>query len=83
MIKYLSIFWLLLVVVISTQAADVNVQVKIEYSRSADIFEVMDNVSNWWPGFTEEEYSKYWQKEFGFSTATKLMDTASSRIRFC
>lgn len=60
MIKYLSIFWLLLVVVISTQAADVNVQVKIEYSRSADIFEVMDNVSNWWPGFTGEEYSKYW-----------------------
>ncbi len=43
-------------------AQNSNLDIKIEYSKSADIFDLMDNVSNWWPGFTEEEYAKYWKE---------------------
>ncbi len=52
--------------------ADNKVEVKIEYSLSADIFEVMDNVANWWPGFNEEEYSKYWDKIYSRSEKDKI-----------
>jgi hypothetical protein len=44
------------------QAQKSKIDIKVEYSKSADIFELMDNVSNWWPGFTEVEYEKYWNK---------------------
>lgn len=39
-----------------------KITILVEYSKSADIFELMDNVSNWWPDFTEEEYEKFWMK---------------------
>lgn len=58
--------WLGLFLLISTflvAAKEPSIQIKVEYSMSADVFELMDNVSNWWPGFTEDEYQKYWNKQ--------------------
>jgi hypothetical protein len=46
--------------------AEVNIQV--EYSESADYFDLLDNLSNWWEGFTEPEYGKEWQNRFGVFT---------------
>lgn len=48
-----------------------NIKIEVAYSESADIFDLMDNVSNWWPGFCEEEYKKYWIKKFDASDRDK------------
>ncbi len=45
-------------------AQNFKITIQVEYSKSADVFELMDNISNWWPGFTEEEYEKFWKKNF-------------------
>ena len=76
---YLSI--LLLIVFPLLAHAGQKVEIKVDYSRSADIFEVMDNVANWWPGFNEEEYFKYWEKEFGISEKDKELFSRYSKIR--
>lgn len=43
-------------------ASEMGIQITVEYSKSADVFELLDNVSNWWPGFTSDEYPKFWKK---------------------
>lgn len=46
-----------------------SVEIEFAYSESANIFDLMDNVSNWWPGFTDPEYQEYWKKNIGLSDA--------------
>lgn len=48
-----------------------TVKIQVVYSESANIFDVMDNVSNWWPGFCEEEYQKYWSKKLPLTAKDK------------
>ena len=55
----------LLTLCIST--VDAELRVDAGYSAAADLFSLMDNVSDWSPGFTEQEYRDYWQSEFGWS----------------
>ncbi|MBT4760689.1 MAG: hypothetical protein HOO06_03230 [Bdellovibrionaceae bacterium] len=79
---------LLLIILLTSQfstalSKTVNNSVKIDvlYSESADIFDLMDNVSNWWPGFTEVEYSKFWHKKFGIKKEDKLLFKKYTAIR--
>ena len=39
----------------------------IRYSEAADLFSLMDNVSNWWEGFTDPGYREEWEARFGWS----------------
>jgi hypothetical protein len=39
------------------------VSFEVTYSDVANTFDIIDNVSNWWPGFCEEEYRKYWERK--------------------
>ena len=48
--------------------ANAGVKIEVQYSYSADLFDLMDNVSNWWEGFTEPEYQVEWQKRIGLLT---------------
>jgi len=47
--------------------SEAKTTVKARYSAAANIFIIMDQTSNWWPGFTEEEYQVYWKNRFGLS----------------
>lgn len=48
--------------------AHAKVKISVEYSESANYFDIMDNVSNWWDGFTDIEYSKEWEKRIGIKS---------------
>ena len=56
---------LIFVVLLLSSVSQANVKISVEYSESANYFDMMDNVSNWWDGFTDIEYSKEWIKRFG------------------
>jgi hypothetical protein len=34
--------------------------IEVRYREPADAFEILDHVSNWWPGYVEEAYGKFW-----------------------
>jgi len=53
---------------LSFTAANAELRVDAGYSAPADLFSLMDNVSEWAPGFTEPEYREYWRGEYGWST---------------
>jgi len=55
----------MLVFLLFSPLAFAGVQIEVAYREPADIFDIMDSVSQWWPGFTEVEYQKYWDKKFG------------------
>ncbi len=77
----LAVFSFLMLFVSSYTQAGSKVEIKIEYSRSADVFEIMDNVANWWPGFNEEEYSNFWRKRFGLSEKDNELLGRYAKIR--
>ncbi|MBC7457086.1 MAG: hypothetical protein H7235_02320 [Bdellovibrionaceae bacterium] len=45
-----------------------KVKISVEYSESANYFDIMDNLSSWWDGFTDIEYSMEWEKRNGVKT---------------
>ncbi|MGK5087555.1 hypothetical protein WDW86_08350 [Bdellovibrionota bacterium FG-2] len=58
-----------------------EVKLQAVYHEASNVFEIMDNVSNWWPGFCDEEYQKYWQKTFGLSEQDKVFFEGYRKIR--
>ena len=46
----------------------ISFKFNVNYSESADVFELMDHVSAWHPGL-EKEYRDYWEKKFGISSS--------------
>jgi len=58
------ILGLLLIISVFAQG---KTTVEGRYSESANIFAIMDHVSNWWPGFTEDVYQNYWKNRFRLS----------------
>ncbi len=60
-----------LVFILFSPLAFAGVQIEVTYLEPADIFDIMDNVSQWWPGFTEIEYQKHWEKKFGSNVKDK------------
>ncbi len=63
----LSTAILLLITEKSLAAPASIVSFEVTYSDVANTFEIIDNVSNWWPGFCEEEYRKYWELKYPVS----------------
>lgn len=50
-----------------THSASASIRMEAVYSQGADIFDLMDNVSEWWEGFCDAEYKKYWKEKYGIS----------------
>ena len=42
-----------------------TLRVEAAYREPASAFEIIDNVSNWWPGYNEPEYRAFWETSFG------------------
>ena len=56
---------LLVLTIFFATTVHAKVKIVVEYSEASNYFDIMDNVSNWWDGFTEIEYSKEWEKRNG------------------
>lgn len=58
-------------------------QASAQYRRAADVFELLDNVSDWWPGYTDAQYREHWVRHVGLTVAddTILASYAALRTR--
>jgi hypothetical protein len=56
-------------------------QVAAHYRQAADVFEILDNVSNWWPGYSNQQYRGYWEKHLGLSTTDEELLSEYARLR--
>jgi hypothetical protein len=51
------------------------------YRQAADVFELLDNVSNWWPGYSDARYREYWVRTFGLSAEDDSLLARYARLR--
>ena len=53
----------------------------VTYRKAANLFEVLDNVSNWWRGKCDPEYREQWQHRFGVTAEDEQRFAAYKAIR--
>lgn len=53
----------------------------VAYREPADVFEILDNVSNWWPGYTDDAYLVYWRDSVGFTAGDSLAFAQYAALR--
>lgn len=53
----------------------------VAYREAANIFEVLDNVSNWWEDKCEPEYRAYWEQHFQVSSSDERAFLAYREVR--
>ena len=58
-----------------------NISIEVFYSESADIFEILDNLSDWWPEFVWKEYQEYWLNNFALNKSDRVLLKKYSKIR--
>lgn len=78
--RKLLIFTIIFSLGLTTKAIG-SVAVSVEYSEAADVFDILDNVSNWLEGFCEEEYQKYWSQKFGITESDKQLFSEYKTLR--
>jgi len=59
----------------------VAAQTGAHYRQAADVFEMLDNVSDWWPGYTDVLYREYWARHVGLSAADDTMLARYAALR--
>ena len=64
----MSKFFVFNIIIFAFFFVQAKVKIEVQYSYSANFFDLMDNVSNWWEGFTEAEYQTEWQKKISSLT---------------
>ncbi len=57
------------------------VQIVVGYREAANVFEILDNVSDWLPGKADEEYRRYWKERFGISPEDEQRFASYKQIR--
>lgn len=57
------------------------VSIAVTYREGANVFEILDNVSNWWPAKCDSEYRDYWKERFGISDDDERRFAAYKQIR--
>jgi hypothetical protein len=50
--------------ILLTSSAFADVRINVVTRDAASIFEILDNVSDWYPGFCDSEYREFWKKNF-------------------
>jgi hypothetical protein len=53
----------------------------VAYREPADVFEILDNVSNWWPGYTDDLYRAYWRDSVGFTRGDSVSFAQYAALR--
>jgi hypothetical protein len=70
-----------LLVAMLAMPARASAQVSVRYSQAADVFELLDNVSNWWPGYSNAEYRQFWMKQLPLTADDERLLVQYARIR--
>lgn len=55
--------------------------VRVEYHQATDVFNVLDNISDWLPGYTASVYGEYWQAHLGLDEADRAALAAYAAFR--
>lgn len=65
------------------EAAEPAYSVKVGYSPALDLFNLLDNLPDWLPGYTSSVYQQEWQRRFGLADRDRalLADYAAFRRR--
>lgn len=71
--------WLVPTISQATPAATATVQV--EYHRATDVFNLLDNLSDWLPGYTSPAYGEYWQTHIGLTPEDRAALAAYAEFR--
>lgn len=84
-VKY-SCGWLLLLTclfVAGLQAVESSATqpVQVEYHSATDVFNLLDNLPDWLPGYTAAEYGKYWEAHIGLNKADRAALAAYAEFR--
>jgi hypothetical protein len=65
----------------SSAAADPALRIEVAYREPADAFEILDNVSEWWPGYTEPAYREAWVDSVGIVPADSAFFARYAQLR--
>lgn len=71
--------WLVPAISQATPAATAPVQV--EYHQATDVFNLLDNLSDWLPGYTSPAYGEYWQTHIGLAPEDRTALAAYAEFR--
>lgn len=52
---------------VAPTSAEPHVRLELAYREPADRFEILDNASDWWPGYADRTYREHFEKTFGVS----------------
>lgn len=55
--------------------------ITVTYRDGANVFEILDNVSSWWPDKCDAEYRTYWKERFGITAADDERFATYKKIR--
>lgn len=55
--------------------------VQVEYHQATDVFNVLDNLSDWLPGYTSPAYGEYWEAHIGLDTADRAAISTYAAFR--
>jgi hypothetical protein len=55
--------------------------ITISYSEATDLFNLLDNLSNWLPGYTAPVYRTYWEQHVGLDDADRAALTHYAEFR--
>jgi hypothetical protein len=65
----------------SSVAAQAAMRIDVAYRAPADAFEILDNVSDWWPGYGDPAYRAAWADSVGFLPADSTFFARYARLR--
>ena len=62
-------------------AAREGLPVRVEYHQPTDVFNVLDNLSDWLPGYTAAAYGRYWKTHVGVNAIDRAALDAYAAFR--
>lgn len=62
-------------------SAQPAIRIEVVYREPADAFEILDNVSEWWPGYCDSAYRESWADSVGILPSDSTFFTQYARLR--
>lgn len=81
--RWSSIFVVAYVLCTGAQATSplIGAPVTVGYSETTDLFNLLDNLSDWLPGYTAPAYRAHWEKHFGLDDTDRVALAAYAEFR--
>ena len=62
-------------------SAQASIRIEVVYREPADAFEILDNVSEWWPGYNDSAYREAWVDSVGILPSDTTFFAQYARLR--